>query len=629
MSSNSPVQKPDPAVFESPLPAPKSTHVPLESQILDQVSSSALQGSRTSDRESRLASQESHTLDNEPHPGLQDCQAVARSSSRDRPGEADGSEDPDLCKQSHPDKENESEELDLRRQNQDRSVGELEEDEEDGAWQQAEEHEVVVIGGGVSGLSAASRLIQLGVHDVCVLEARGRLGGRVVAIDIDGEKLQLGAMWIHGVLGNPMHELAVQHGLVPRLPEPEQALHTTMASRPDGSRVPFPVVQEVFEAYSVFLGRCCEYYLSGSEPPCGIVSVGHHLNVEIDIYLSRLPAREREIRQHLFQLLLDREAAISGCRDMYEVDLATFGSYCELPGGNVIPRGGCSALLPAVRGALSDERVHLNCVVRRVTVRPGRVLVLCSDGRRVRARHVVCTLPLGVLQRQLADMVRPGVSQQRMDAMHRLGFGTVNKIWLLYDRPPLPAGVTELLLPRPLDPLPTDTPMAERWHRRIFSFTRMSETVLVAWLVGDEAEFAESLPAHQVAAVCTRLLSQHLNDPSVPRPRHTVCTSWYSQPFSRGSYTFLRVGSTPEDVETISEPIFDPELPDIPRVLFAGEHCHPSFYSTVHGAYLSGRQCAETIVATARPTSESRDSHKQSEDVSRQLDSWLHGISLE
>jgi len=32
-----------------------------------------------------------------------------------------------------------------------------------------------------------------------------------------------------------------------------------------------------------------------------------------------------------------------------------------------------------------------------------------------------------------------------------------------------------------------------------------------------------------------------------------------------------------------------------PVVAFAGEHCHPSFYSTGHGAYLTGRSAAQVI----------------------------------
>jgi hypothetical protein len=36
-----------------------------------------------------------------------------------------------------------------------------------------------------------------------------------------------------------------------------------------------------------------------------------------------------------------------------------------------------------------------------------------------------------------------------------------------------------------------------------------------------------------------------------------------------------------------------------PVLIFAGEHCHPSFYSTGHGAYLSGRSAAQYFMAVA------------------------------
>lgn len=36
-----------------------------------------------------------------------------------------------------------------------------------------------------------------------------------------------------------------------------------------------------------------------------------------------------------------------------------------------------------------------------------------------------------------------------------------------------------------------------------------------------------------------------------------------------------------------------------PVVAFAGEHCHPSFYSTVHGAYLSGKSAAQFYLNVA------------------------------
>ena len=44
-----------------------------------------------------------------------------------------------------------------------------------------------------------------------------------------------------------------------------------------------------------------------------------------------------------------------------------------------------------------------------------------------------------------------------------------------------------------------------------------------------------------------------------------------------------------------------------PVVAFAGEHCHPSFYSTVHGAYLSGRTAAQFMLNAAAKSKEADD----------------------
>ena len=53
------------------------------------------------------------------------------------------------------------------------------------------ERDVVIIGAGVTGLTAAARLVAEG-KTVAVLEARDRVGGRTWTEDIEGVALEIG-----------------------------------------------------------------------------------------------------------------------------------------------------------------------------------------------------------------------------------------------------------------------------------------------------------------------------------------------------------------------------------------------------------------------------------------------------
>lgn len=57
----------------------------------------------------------------------------------------------------------------------------------------------------------------------------------------DGCKLELGANWIHGILGNPMYEMALVNNLVDIVHVPKP--HKVIAATEDGNQVSTQLLQ--------------------------------------------------------------------------------------------------------------------------------------------------------------------------------------------------------------------------------------------------------------------------------------------------------------------------------------------------------------------------------------------------
>lgn len=110
---------------------------------------------------------------------------------------------------------------------------------------------VVVVGAGLAGLAAAARLRERGVPFV-LLEAQARAGGRVRTVTLPTppgsprnvtpqstvpettvarRRIELGATWFHGTVGNAAYDLAVDAGLLPSSADKRAVVEEAEASR--------------------------------------------------------------------------------------------------------------------------------------------------------------------------------------------------------------------------------------------------------------------------------------------------------------------------------------------------------------------------------------------------------------
>ncbi|MCC6724539.1 MAG: FAD-dependent oxidoreductase, partial [Saprospiraceae bacterium] len=84
----------------------------------------------------------------------------------------------------------------------------------------------------------------------------------------------------------------------------------------------------------------------------------------------------------------------------------------------------------------------------------------------------------------------------------------------------------------------------------------------------------------------------HLRDiygSNIPDPTNLLRTKWATNENSFGAYSFTAVGTEMHHFDDLAEEVDD-------KLFFAGEHTEIDYFSTVHGAYLSGLREAQKLI---------------------------------
>ncbi|ORZ35619.1 flavin-containing amine oxidoreductase-domain containing protein [Catenaria anguillulae PL171] len=220
---------------------------------------------------------------------------------------------------------------------------------------------------------------------------------------------------------------------------------------------------------------------------------------------------------------------------------------------------------------------------------PSNVEVTCADGTRIVADAVVITAPLGVLKSGSIKF-SPDLPKQKQTSIQRLGFGTLNKVVLVFKSAFWDTSVESFGYANPPDP--TNPLEYSTTRGRNYLFWNMTDVVklpvLVAMSAGHAAVRLESTPDTIIVQEALDALRKIYGPRNVPAPLETVVTRWSYDEYARGSYSYVATGSSGEDYDRLAAPLGN-------TVYFAGEHTCREYPATVHGAMLSGMRAAAEV----------------------------------
>jgi monoamine oxidase len=245
--------------------------------------------------------------------------------------------------------------------------------------------------------------------------------------------------------------------------------------------------------------------------------------------------------------------------------------------------------------------VRLATVVRRIAWSSGRVRVHAVDATGAAAVFVapscVVTLPVGVLCAAPGDTGAVAFEPEppgKREALHRIGAGAVTRVTLQFrrrfweDREAVPS------LDPEVDPLQLSFVHAPEQTVPIWWTVRaLRAPLLVAWVGGPRGRALAALDRVALASTCVASLATVFGRDPAEIAAELVAThthDWVDDPFSRGAYSYARVGGADAGAR-VAEPVAG-------TLFFAGEATAAGGHTgTVHGALESGRRAAGEVLA--------------------------------
>ncbi|KAG6424107.1 hypothetical protein SASPL_114519 [Salvia splendens] len=488
---------------------------------------------------------------------------------------------------------------------------------------------VVIIGAGMAGLTAANKLHTSAAAslELAVVEGGTRIGGRISTSEFSGDRIEQGATWIHGIEGSPVYKIASDTNLLAS-DQPWECMDGTLedpVTAAEGGHALSPAFVDPISRLFNNLMDFIQGKIAKTPEHCvvsgGEISVGSFLRRGLAVYLDKEKKgasvgswSKRSLQEAVFAMHESIQRTYTSADDLCSLDYNAEKDYILFPGEEITIAGGYSGVIDHLASVLPAGVIQLGRKVERIEWAPagvrgdGRPVTLhFSDGTTLSTDHVIVTVSLGVLKSGMSSggssLFDPPLPNCKAGAISRLGYGVVNKVFLRLSPDYFPAGGFPFLQ---MVFHPSDSelrnPKIPQWIRRtsflcpIYSSSR----VVLSWLTGQEALELEKLSDDEIIGGFSRTVSNLLpSQPYNEKFDQVLRTQWGSNPLFLGSYSYVAVGSSIDDMDTLAEPLPKYGAVDTApplQILFAGEATHKTHYSTTHGAYFSGLREANRLL---------------------------------
>lgn len=420
-----------------------------------------------------------------------------------------------------------------------------------------------------------------GITNFVILEAKDHIGGRSYTTmeNFDGEWVPVdhGSMWIHGGAVNPIHKIAKM-----------AKIHTTNSS----------FHEKIFKAHgrgsissSQLKSIRNKWYEQGflpyQERLQDSTDVDQPLLTALNQFLSTLPnGEEKEVLKYIIKSDIDLDYTGS----IKELSLWWWDMDQNLDGDDeddfLLPDG--FGPLVEVYAAPVRNKVQLNKIVTQIQYPKNNLVKVICGSQTYSGQKVILTVPLGVLKSNSISF-EPSLPSDHQRSIHRIGMGSINKIFMFWSK-------KDVFWDRDTEQF--GDVVERKFDFKFFNFRAYNgdRPFLIGWLKGPEPEHIEKLHAKKdYSRYCEEMRDiamiplRNMFGEDIPLPQKVIATAWNEDVFTKGSYSFNRVGMGENDRKILAKPFGND------RIFIAGEATSHEHFQTVHGAYWSGINAANLL----------------------------------